>query len=501
MRAGAHLSKGTRVLAAIACILLGFFAFASPAFSQDARPTAGPSARAPAKAAGRGRLALAERASSGTSRGTSMLVRFRNAPYPYDGDIPATGKPFFDTTDANGRRGHTSPRGGVNWETPTYSDDRVLLYVPRGFDPSKPAAIVVFFHGNLATLERDVRDRQGVPRQLEQSKLNAILVAPQFAVNVNDSSSGKFFQPGAFNTFLAEAAPAIADATGGQMSAATAASLPVVLVAYSGGYQAAGFTLMHMGGSKRIAGVVLLDALYGEVEKFADWIVARHDGAFFLSAYSRSSAAQNATLKRMIGEGGVRSADGLPKALTPGTVAFVPAIDAVHNDFVTRAWTADPLRAALSLVRLKGDRAVQETAAPPAQPAQRGAAQAQPASETNSDGAGGLSSLKGLFANRAAPPAASTPPAAGASGDAVIQLGAFPTSNEADARIRAVQKNYPELAEREFRTEPTGDKKPIFYRVRIVNLTQDDADVVCQRVNAKEAGKCFRVREARPAAR
>jgi len=42
----------------------------------------------------------------------------------------------------------------------TYSDRRALLSIPRGFDARRPAVIVVFLHGNLATLARDVRDRQ-----------------------------------------------------------------------------------------------------------------------------------------------------------------------------------------------------------------------------------------------------------------------------------------------------------------------------------------------------
>ena len=76
------------------------------------------------------------------------------------------------------------PRGGVYWEDTTYSDRRVLLHIPRGFDAALPAVMIVYFHGNLATLERDVvHRRQQVPRQVAESGLNAVLVAPQFAVN------------------------------------------------------------------------------------------------------------------------------------------------------------------------------------------------------------------------------------------------------------------------------------------------------------------------------
>ena len=52
----------------------------------------------------------------------------------------------------------------IYWQDETYQDNRVLVHMPKGFDVRKPGVIVVFFHGNGATLERDVRDRQLVPQ-------------------------------------------------------------------------------------------------------------------------------------------------------------------------------------------------------------------------------------------------------------------------------------------------------------------------------------------------
>ena len=48
--------------------------------------------------------------------------------------------------------------------------------------------------------------------------------------------------------------------------------MPVVIVAYSGGYLPAAYSLAHGGARDRVKGVVLLDALYGEPDKFARWI-------------------------------------------------------------------------------------------------------------------------------------------------------------------------------------------------------------------------------------
>ena len=105
----------------------------------------------------------------------------RSRPSPIAARCPRRTSPSSTWTDGE-RRGHTSPRGGIYWEDKTYSDQRVLLHIPKGFDPRRPALMIVFFHGNEATLARDVRDRQQVPRQVAESGLNAVLVAPQFAV-------------------------------------------------------------------------------------------------------------------------------------------------------------------------------------------------------------------------------------------------------------------------------------------------------------------------------
>ena len=42
-------------------------------------------------------------------------------------------------------------------------------------------------------------------RQLSDSPLNGVLVAPQLAVDALDSSAGNFWRPGAFAQFLDEA--------------------------------------------------------------------------------------------------------------------------------------------------------------------------------------------------------------------------------------------------------------------------------------------------------
>jgi hypothetical protein len=281
----------------------------------------------------------------------TALVPFEHSPFPYRGQVPDKNIPFMDVMEGD-RVGHTSPRGGIYWEDKTYSDQRSLLFIPRGFDPRRSALIVVFFHGNEATLTRDVRNRQQVPRQLAESGLNAVLVAPQFAVNALDSSAGRFWEPGVFARFLDEATTHLTELYGDERARGAFANAPVVIAGYSGGYHPAAFVLHSGRVDERLRGVLLLDALFGDMDRFTDWL-ARRPPAFFVSAYGKATREENAALQRMLTERGVTYQTQLPATLTLGSVTFMAAHDDIkHNDFMTDAWVKDPLK--LLLRRING---------------------------------------------------------------------------------------------------------------------------------------------------
>jgi hypothetical protein len=288
-------------------------------------------------------------AAAQTTSARTELVAFDHAPFPYSGQPPGQDKPFYDV-EKDGRRGHTSPRGGIYWEDTTYSDRRVLLHIPRGFNAALPAVMIVYLHGNFASLAGVVHRVQQVPRQVSESGLNAVLVAPQLAVNAADSSAGRFYDAGEFRRFVEEAAVRLARLHGAPSARAAIESLPVIIVAYSGGYAPAAWAAHHGGLGDRLRGIILLDALYAEMDKFAAWIEGR-GSAFFFSAYSRSALDENAVLQRMLTERGVHFSTSLPARLAPGSVTFLPtAEDVVHVDFVTKAWVDDPLRVVLAKI-------------------------------------------------------------------------------------------------------------------------------------------------------
>jgi hypothetical protein len=100
-----------------------------------------------------------------SKRALTSLVDFETAPFPYHGTMPGSGRPFLNAGTED-HRGHVNFRGDVLWESQTFSDDRVLLHIPPGFDPKRAAVMVVFFHGHGANLAHDVMDRQQVSAQI-----------------------------------------------------------------------------------------------------------------------------------------------------------------------------------------------------------------------------------------------------------------------------------------------------------------------------------------------
>jgi hypothetical protein len=276
----------------------------------------------------------------------TTLVSMKSSAFPYFGNNPASDAPFLNVSNGE-RRGHRSYGGRVYWQDQTYNDNRVLVHVPESFDVRKPGVIVVFFHGNGATLERDVRDRQLVPQQISESGVNAVLLAPQLAVDAADSSAGKFWQPGGFKRFMAESADQLARLYGDPNSAKAFANMPIIIVGYSGGFLPAAWSLDVGGVSNRVRGVFLLDAVYGQLDKFASWIENNRSG-FFVSSYTHYTRPHDAELMQMVRAKGIAVSEDIDAPLHPGSVVFVETPEGVrHRDYVTRAWTENPLKEVL----------------------------------------------------------------------------------------------------------------------------------------------------------
>ena len=329
-------------------LLLGVLLAPTAARAKSTRQTA--ATRQPAKKIVPPKPAAAAPKPAVVSAPTTQLVAFNDSPFPYRGIDPTTNKPFLDVQSGR-RRGHTSLNGSVYWEDQTYSDRRSLLYLPAGFDPQKPLMIMLFLHGQGATLERDVVGRQGVPRQIAESGQNVALVAPQLAVDAADSSAGNYWKPGHFANYIDEAAERLMRLYGDRNAGRGLNLAPVVIVAYSGGYLSAAYALDCGGAAHRVKGVILLDALFGDEDKFAGWAATYRRQSFLFSAYSDATRDENANLQTLFDKRRIPYSKAPPATLNPGTMAFAYSGGGnLHDDFVTRAWRPDPVKAALAMI-------------------------------------------------------------------------------------------------------------------------------------------------------
>lgn len=169
-----------------------------------------------------------------------------------------------------------------------YNSGHVALSIPPHFDPTKPAVMVLYFHGHGGGVN-DTLQKQRLAEQLRASGVNAVLVAPQ---------TGPLSQPGRFNeagftqTFLDEAAGRLAHMYSGGAHNAQALDafrrMPVIVAGYSGGYRGVGAViedaLRTPALSQRIGGVMLFDALYGYQHTLSRFAQQRHN-PFVISSY------------------------------------------------------------------------------------------------------------------------------------------------------------------------------------------------------------------------
>jgi len=270
----------------------------------------------------------------------TKLVSLRSAPFPYDGNVPGQEQAFFDVEE-DGRRGHGASHGRVLWEDETFSDSRSLLHIPAGFDVKRPGVVVLFFHGHGATLTRDVWHRQQLPDQIDAAAMNAVLVAPQFAVDAADSSSGKFWEKNGLRRYLRDVSGSLATLYGRPATRRAFARMPVIVVAYSGGFAPAAWAIRSRALSGRLRGVVLLDAMYGYRQTFENWADDLKD-AFFINVYGRSTARRSRSFETQLGKQNIAIVNTMPARLGFGEVVSIEA-DVPHRDYVSTSFAAYPV--------------------------------------------------------------------------------------------------------------------------------------------------------------
>jgi hypothetical protein len=157
------------------------------------------------------------------------------------------------------------------------------VHVPAGFDPTRRPGIVLYFHGwrgcvSSSLAPEDVPCQPGGPprtgsnlaAQIDDAHVNAMLVAVELRIDMPSGEPGALAKPGGLRALLQEL---LGERLVGDLGCALDVDAidRVIVVAHSGGYQAAAAAL-RWGDVPQIVEVALLDALYGARDVFDDWI-------------------------------------------------------------------------------------------------------------------------------------------------------------------------------------------------------------------------------------
>jgi hypothetical protein len=159
----------------------------------------------------------------------------------------------------------------------------VAVHVPPGFDGTRRPGLVLYFHGWQSCVEAAfsatdfacgddgaLRPGANLVDQVDGSRVNAILVAVEVRPGLPTGEPGQMAMPGGARALLHELfSEELAQPLGCALD--PDALDRIVLVAHSGGYQAAAGAL-EVGDLPRVTEVALLDALYGGHDIFARWI-------------------------------------------------------------------------------------------------------------------------------------------------------------------------------------------------------------------------------------
>ena len=218
-----------------------------------------------------------------------------------------------------------------------------IVHVPAGFDARAPLKLVVFLHGLrgcASVLMGRGQVRCGPGKALDEgwdlaghhdhAHTNTLFIVPQLAYLKRDGRPGRFGRPGGFRDFLEELLRGpLAGPLGGARSLSDVTRID--LVAHSAGYQTA-LAILERGGiePKLIRSLVLLDSMYAETARFAQYVEAhRADMQLVVISLPNGTPAREAALlerrlRRSIGAEHVTSVDpnGIGDAITRYPIVF-----------------------------------------------------------------------------------------------------------------------------------------------------------------------------------
>jgi hypothetical protein len=187
---------------------------------------------------------------------------------------------IFRITSAHTSFPDTGRAGGYHYDdilyttAEHYNDSSVLIVVPPHLQVKKSLDIIWWFHGWRNNID-SVPARYDLIKQFLASDRNAVLILAETAKDAPDSYGGKLEQKNIFKQLLSD----VLDELIKQKIIDKKTEIGhVALSGHSGAFRVIAYILQN--GGVEINQTILFDALYGQVEKFTNWIQADQSHQF-----------------------------------------------------------------------------------------------------------------------------------------------------------------------------------------------------------------------------
>jgi hypothetical protein len=168
-----------------------------------------------------------------------------------------------------------------------YSDSTVAVFIPAGFNPRTEVTLLYYFHGHNNNV-RNAMLEFDLPTMVAESERNVVLVFPEGPVDVPDSSGGKLEENLGLLKLHTELVSQLLD--DGKLMDSTVEG--IILSGHSGAYKILHNSLSKGGLNHLVREVYLLDASYGGLEDFTNWIAQNPDRRF-VSIFTDHLADEN----------------------------------------------------------------------------------------------------------------------------------------------------------------------------------------------------------------
>ena len=147
-----------------------------------------------------------------------------------------------------------------------YHDSAVLMIIPGNLHPSKKINLIFWFHGWRNNIDTALEFYQ-LKKQFLASGVNAVLVLAETAKNAPDSYGGRLEEPGLFHQLVNDV---IHQLEINHLVPNHTMPGEIMLAGHSGAFRVIARILQN--GQEPVQEVFLFDALYGETDKFMNWI-------------------------------------------------------------------------------------------------------------------------------------------------------------------------------------------------------------------------------------